>query len=359
MIYAAILAGGRGERLWPKSRIKTPKHLLPIVGKKTMIQQTVDRLDGFIKKENIYVITDEVQKEIILQQIPDLSPDNVIAEPFGRNTAACVALAATYIVKKNPDVVMISFHSDHVIKEVDIFQRILKDCCTVAEKFDGLVTIGIAPDKPDTGYGYIHVDEQLKCDCKTPFWKVESFKEKPDWETAKRYFESGEYFWNSGIFIWKVSIIFEAMKKYMPELHSGCLEIMEAIGTTQEKKIIEKVYSGLEKIPIDTGVMEKADNVYVAKGEFTWDDVGTWASIENHFDADENGNVVLGAHLGIDTKNCIFVGGDDSLIASIGVSDIIVVRTDDAVLICPKNRAQDVKKLVAKLKDDKKYMKYL
>ncbi len=349
--YAVILAGGKGERLWPKSRLATPKHLQAIIGKRTMMQQTVDRLDGLVPPERIYVVTAEAQRAQVLEQLPQLDPANVVGEPVGRNTAPAIALAAAALSKRDPDATMMSLHADAAIGEadLDVYRRTLADCCTAAEQTGGLVTIGIVPTSSATGYGYIHLGARAQIECETEIYSVERFIEKPDERTAKEYVRSGDYFWNSGIFIWTVSAICTAFERHMPELYAGLVEMRDAMDTAAQDDTIRRVYESLKPEPIDTGVMERADNVYTATGEFLWDDVGSWVSLANHVEADTCGNVVVGPFEHIGAKNCI-ISGDGTLITAIGVKDLIVVKTADALLVCARDRAQEVKELVARLK---------
>ncbi len=358
MIHAAILAGGRGQRLWPVSRKARPKHLLPLLSDKTMIQETVARLTGVVPDENIYIVTEQGQEEIIAEQLPHVPKPNILVEPEGRNTAASIGLAAVHMEKKDPDGVMISLHSDNWVGDVETFRRILRDSCVVAERTGGLGTIGIAPSYPATGFGYIHVGEKLDMDLATAFWRGRKFVEKPDGATAEKYVASGEYLWNGGMFIWKISAILDAIRESMPALYKGCMAIKDALGTEAEQREVARVYSRLEKVPIDRGVMEKASNMFVAKGDFPWDDVGSWAAMENHVPRDAEGNVVLGKFEQVDSENCIVIG-DDSLIAAVGVSDLIVVKTKDTVLVCRKDCAEKVRNLVEKLERSDKFSEYL
>ncbi len=358
MIHAAVLAGGRGQRLWPKSRKNLPKHLLPLLGDKTMLQETVARLEGVVPDNNIYIVTEEGQEKIIAEQLPHIPGSNILVEPEGRNTAASIGLAAVYMEKRDADGIMISLHSDNWVGDVETFRRILRDSCAVAERTGGLGTVGITPSYPATGFGYIHTGRELDVDLPTTFWESRRFVEKPDRRTAEKYVASEEYFWNGGMFIWRISAILDAIRRHMPELYEGCLAIREALGSDSEKKEVARVYNGLEKVPIDRGVMEKAHSIFVAKGDFPWDDVGTWAAIENHFPADAKGNVVIGEFEEVDSENCIIVG-DKSLITTVGVSNLIVVKTKDALLVCGKERAEEVRDLVAKLADSEKFRKYL
>lgn len=349
--YAVILAGGKGERLWPKSRVATPKHLQAIVGERTMIQQTVDRIEGLVPAERVYVVTAKAQRAQVLEQLPELDPANVLGEPVGRNTAPAIALAAAALGKRDPQATMMSLHADAAIgqAELDVYRRTLGDCCTTAERTGGLVTIGIVPKFAATGYGYIHRGAGAGIECETEVYHVERFVEKPDEATAKAYLRAGDYYWNSGIFIWTVAAISEAFKRYMPRLDAGLVAMRDAMDTPSQDETVRRVYESLEAEPIDTGVMERADNVYTAAGEFLWDDVGSWVSLANHIETDEQGNVVVGPFEHIDARNCI-VSGDGTLITAIGVSDLVVVKTKDALLVCARDRAQEVKDLVAKLK---------
>ncbi len=357
MNYAVILAGGVGERLWPKSRTSMPKHLQPIVGDKTMFRQTVDRIRGLVGPDRIYVVTAASQKKTILEQVPDIVPDHVIGEPMGKNTAAAIGAAAAIIQKRDAEAVMMSLHSDHYIENAENFRQVLDNCCSAAAETGALATIGIKPDCPNTGFGYIHMMKKLDLKYETDFYRVGSFKEKPDEKTARKYVDSGDYCWNSGMFIWKTSAILDEMKRNMPKLYEGCMRIQKAVGSTDYEKTLFEVYNSLDNIPIDTGIMEKAEHVIMAKATFDWDDVGSWLSLEKHVEKDADDNTVQGEFVSIDSSGCIVVG-DGTLITAIGVSDLVIVRTDDALLVCPKDRVQDVKKIVHKLKADPNLKKY-
>ena len=356
-MYAMILAGGIGERLWPYSRKDRPKHLMPLIGDRTMIQMTVDRLEGLVEQSNIFIITNKDQKEMIQRQLPGLDPDHIIAEPFGRNTAAAVALGAVYIQNKDPESVMMVLSSDHLIKEIEIFQRTLSDCAEAALRDGCLAIMGVPPTYPNTGYGYIKIGNGIDDDAITKIYQVESFKEKPGPETAEQYFQSGEYFWNTGMFIWKTSTIMDEFKQHMPDLYDGCAKIQASIGTDREEAVIEEVYSGLEKVPIDIGIMEKAENVVVARAEFDWDDIGSWKSMENHVQTDQEGNASNCDFDHVDSKGLI-VMAEEGFVGTVGVEDLIIVRSGDAVMVCHKDRAQDVKTLLGKMGKDN-FLEYL
>ena len=367
MLVTVIMAGGRGERFWPRSRGEHPKQLLPIAGARTMIQETVERVKPLTAEENIYIVTGENLAGEVKRQLPSVPGKNIILEPVGRNTAACIGLAAVRIEKERPGAVMVVLTADHLIKERERFLEIVKSGAEMAEASGNLVTMGIKCTRPDTGYGYIKVEsrkskvknKKIKIKNETiEAYKVEKFVEKPDEETARRFLVSGNYYWNSGMFIWTVSTILEAIRKHMPKLFKGLETIKQSLGTPEEADIIKEVYQSLESISIDYGVMERAENVSLIKADITWDDVGSWLAMERLYPKDENGNVVLGKFEGIDSTRCIIVS-DDHLVATIGVADLIVVTTPEATLICSRERAQDVKKMVQKLAASKEREKYL
>lgn len=352
MITAVIMAGGKGERFWPKSRKKTPKQLLNLTGEKTMIQETVDRLKGFIEDKNIYIATGEDYAEAIHEQLPQIPKENIIVEPMGKNTAACIGLAAKYIEKKDPKATMIVLPSDHLIKNTENFKSTLLWASRVADHDHNLVTLGITPTQPETGYGYINFDSNTDLPICGHAYKVKAFVEKPDKHTAVKYLESGEYLWNSGMFIWKVDSILKNIEKHMPKLHEVLNGIAKSFDSEDFNEILYKEYSKLDSISIDYGIMEKAKNIYVLPGIFGWDDVGSWTSLERIFETDDKGNVVKGNIINLDTNGCI-IEGRDKLIATIGIEDLIIVDTEDATLICDKEKAQDVKKLLKELKERK------
>lgn len=348
MNYAVIMAGGKGERFWPMSRLKTPKQLLAITGEKTMIQKTVDRLRGFVQPDKVVIITNSVQSPAIKKQLPDIP--TIIAEPCGRNTAPCIMLAAAYIAHEDENAIMVVLPADHVIHQVNTFSQTLADVVALAEREDALFTIGITPTYPATGYGYIHAGTKIDHKSGTDFFRVEEFREKPNLEVAKQFIESGEFFWNSGIFVWRVKTFLQALQEFMPDLYKAYTEIREAIKKGTADTVIAELYPGLANISVDYGIMEKAKRVMVAKSRFDWDDVGAWDAVASHFPRDEHGNVVRAKFIGVDTSDCI-VFSKESLVGCVGVDNLIVVVTDDAVLVCDKSRAQDVKSIVKQLTD--------
>ena len=344
---ALIMAGGRGERFWPKSRKSLPKQFLSLTDDgKTMIQLTVERILPLVKMEDIYISTNRDYKELVRQQLPEIPEENILCEPVGRNTAPCIGLGAVHMRKKYEDAVMYVLPSDHLIKYTSIFLSTLTDAGEVAEQGENLVTLGITPDCPETGYGYIKfLPEQMLGRA----FEVDRFVEKPDLETAKEYVASEQYLWNSGMFIWKVSTILKNLETYLPETYQGLNRIADAIGTEEEELVLEKEFSAFQSESIDYGIMEKAKNIYILSGSFGWDDVGSWLAVGRIKKSNEFGNVINGNAVTVDTKNCIIQGGK-KLIATVGIEDIIVVDTEDALLICEKDSAGNIKKVLENLK---------
>ena len=344
---ALIMAGGRGERFWPKSRLSCPKQFLSLTDDgKTMIQLTVERILPLIASEDIYISTNRDYKVLVREQLPEIPEENILCEPVGRNTAPCIGLGAVYMARKYGDAVMYVLPSDHLIKYGSIFLGALSDAGEVAEQGKNLVTLGITPDSPETGYGYIKFlpDRMLG-----RAFEVESFVEKPNLQTAKEYVASEQYLWNSGMFIWKISTILENLKKYLPDTYEGLCKIQTAIGTEDELAVLEREFSAFRAKSIDYGVMEKAKNIYILSGSFGWDDVGSWLAVGRIKKSNEFGNVISGNAITVDTKNCI-IQSDSKLIATVGMENIIVVDTKDALLICEKDSAGEIKKVLENLK---------
>jgi mannose-1-phosphate guanylyltransferase len=348
-LYAVIMAGGVGSRFWPRSKEKSPKQLLKIFGESTMIQQTVERLDGIIPHKNIYVITNKIQKPEIIIQLPEIPCDNIIEEPFGRNTAACIGLASVLIRHKSKDAVTIILPSDHIIKNIEEFHTTLLNAADFAFKSKGLVTIGIVPSRPETGYGYIQIDERKVSD---NIYKVYTFAEKPNYATAVRFVESGDFLWNSGMFIWSTDAILDEIKLYMPDLWEGLQKIAETIGTNDFEKTLNNVYGRLKNISVDYGVMEKSGKVFSTKGEFSWSDVGSWEEVYQLSEKTNEGNVLNG-NIYSDMTNDSFIFSPEKFTAVIGVENLIIINTEDALLVCRRDQAQEVKKVIDFLKMNK------
>lgn len=343
---ALIMAGGRGERFWPKSRRSLPKQFLSLTDDgKTMIQLTVERILPLVAPEDIYIATNRDYKALVREQLPEVPEENILCEPVGKNTAPCIGLGAEHMKKKYGDAMMLVLPSDHLIKYNTIFINTLEDAIDVAAEGKNLVTIGITPDAPETGYGYIRLKSNERC---RRAFKVDRFVEKPDLERAKEYLASEEYLWNSGMFVWKVSTVLENLQKYLPDTFAGLERIGAAVGTADEQAVLEKEFSAFKAESIDYGIMEKAKNIYILTGAFGWDDVGSWLAVGRIKKSNEFGNVIDGNVITVDTKNTIVQGGK-KLLAVVGVKDLIIVDTEDALLVCDKHSAGSIKKVVENL----------
>ncbi len=345
-LYAVIMAGGVGSRFWPRSKKKKPKQLLKIFGENTLIQNTVARLNGLVPNENILIITNKAQENGIKSQLPYIPPENIISEPFGKNTAACIGLASVLIDQKDKDAVMITLPADHLILDVDHFHNTLKKAVAFAEKSGGLVTIGIKPTRPETGYGYIqYIDKPLE----DKIYKVRTFAEKPNLLTAKRFLESGDFLWNSGMFIWKTKAILNELNLYLNDLYLGMESLRKDIGKENFYDSLTKVYGQLRSISIDYGVMEKSQNVYLTKAEFSWSDVGSWEEVYQLSEKDQNGIAKVGK-IYTDHSYNSYIYSPKKFAAIIGCENLIVINTKNALLVCNRDNAQDVKKVVDYLK---------
>ncbi len=345
--YAVIMAGGIGSRFWPKSRASRPKQYLSLVDDGSLIQNTTARLQGLFSKETIFVVTNKNQERLLREQLPWLPLENILFEPVGRNTAPAIGLAAIHLLDVDPDATMVVLPSDHRITNVKVFQDTLSSAITIAKTNDqALVTLGIQPSYPATGYGYIEAAEQHENVC----FNVARFTEKPKRDQAEEFLQAGTFFWNSGIFIWQAATILEHIKKFMPELYAGLLDIKSALHTDRADAVCEEVYASLQGQSIDFGILEKADKVFVLPAEFGWNDLGTWEEVYKSSTADDNGNVVIGEALLKDVKNS-YVEATDRIVSIIGVDDLIIVDQPDALLICKKEQSQDVRWVTEKLQD--------
>lgn len=345
-LYAVILAGGAGERFWPVSRMRSPKYTMKIVGTTSLIQQTVRRLKGLIPSEHILIVTNKHQIDLIRNKLKGMRLKNFLIEPCSRNTAAAIGLAAIYIRKKDPGAMMAVFPADHYIKEVKVFQSIIRKAARVAQD-DFLVTLGIKPTFPSTGYGYIRIkDRASRIKNQKLYYEVERFIEKPDRKTAEKFLKSNRFFWNSGIFVWKLSTILDNLKIHMPKLYSSLLKMEKVLDSPRFKKDILRIYSGLRKISIDYGVMEKARKKALVLAKFDWVDLGSWLSLEEIYKKDRDRNVYKGLNINYDTEGSTIFGPEGHLIATCGVRDLVIVHTKDATLVAGKGKTQEVKKLV-------------
>ena len=342
---AVIMAGGRGERFWPKSRNDFPKQFLSLTSDgKTMIQKTVQRILPLVSYDDIFIVTNQKYVGLVKEQLPRIPDENILAEPMAKNTAPCIGLACAVIRKKYQDAMMLVLPSDHLIRYEPMYIDTLKQAISVAEQDNTLVTIGITPTYAETGYGYINFSRDTQ-ENRMCVYKVNRFVEKPDIDTAKKYLASGDYLWNSGMFVWKVSSIMNDFARFLPETYEGLERIEESVGQDNFEQVLRTEFEKFKSESIDFGIMEKSDSIYVVSGSFGWDDVGSWLALERINTTNEYGSYVKGDVITINTKRSIVSGGK-RLIAMVGVEDMIVVDTDDTILICAKDSAQDIKKVI-------------
>jgi len=346
--YAVILAGGKGERFWPLSTSKRPKQLLDLVGDKALIAQAVDRISELIPADHVFVVTNAELVDATQSVLPGVPMENIIGEPMGRDTAAAVALGCALVEHRDPAAAFCILTADQVMGDLPVFRQTLRDALALALREPVLITMGIRPAHPDTGFGYIHAGEAHATEGKTEFSKVVKFEEKPNLARARQFVEDGHYFWNSGMFIWSVPTLKFELERFCAPLVCMMDAVRPHIGRETFAEVLRKRFQGLSKISIDYALMEKADNILMAEGAFAWDDVGSWPALEKHFEADEDGNTCIGNTELLDASGNILVSRD-RLTACIGVNNLIVVQADGVTLVCPKDRAQDIKQLVKAL----------
>jgi len=346
--YCVIMAGGVGSRFWPLSRTNKPKQFLDILGTgRTLLQMTFDRFKQVCPVENIYIVSSTVYKEIIQNQLPELTEEQILLEPARRNTAPCIAYANYKILTKNPKANIVTAPSDHLILREDEFLKVITEGLDFVSDKDALLTLGIKPSRPETGYGYIQINGSKGLEENQNIHEVKTFTEKPDKKLAKVFFESGEFFWNAGIFIWSLSSIMKAFKSHLPEVDSLFKEGAKLYNTSKEHEFIEETYFECKNISIDYGVMEKADNVFVYCSDFGWADLGTWGSLHENIEKDENKNSILGENvLSYDLENCIVNMPKEKLVVLQGLKDFIVVESNNILLICKKEDEQEIKQYV-------------
>ncbi|MCA6437827.1 MAG: mannose-1-phosphate guanylyltransferase [Bacteroidetes bacterium] len=350
--YAIIMAGGIGSRFWPMSTSKHPKQFLDILGSgQTLIQQTYHRMLNFCLNENIYVVTSSEYEDLVAKQLPQLPKQNILSEPARKNTAPCVAYASYKIHQLNPQAITIVAPSDHLIKKEDTFSKAVKSCFQKAEKENCLITLGIKPTRPDTGYGYIQFKDSDTSEKDNRMFKVKTFTEKPDHEMAKFFIESGDFLWNSGIFIWSTKSIIAAIEKHDAELANVFKEGIDVYNTAEERAFVSKAYITCKNISIDYSVMEKATNVYVRSSIIGWSDLGTWGSLYTHIGKDKKNNAIVGKNvINYDSKNCIVHVPKDKLVVIQGLEDYIVVESDNTLMICKKQDEQQIRNFVNDVK---------
>ncbi|MBZ4664408.1 MAG: mannose-phosphate guanylyltransferase [Caloramator sp.] len=354
MIYAVIMSGGLGSRFWPKSRKGLPKQFLKIIGQKTMIENTVDRISTIIPRENIYVVTNQNYVGII-KKLLGIDNKNIFKEPLNKETASCIGLAAVKLLKKDFEATMVVLPSDHLIIGQEDFEQTIKRAVEVAQDGDYLVTMGVTPTRPEIGYGYIEVGDRVQDD----IFRVKRFIEKPNLDVATSFLEKGNFLWNSGMFVWRADRLLREIKKYLPDLYKNLMRIYEYIGTEDEEKVIREEYEKIDGISIDFGVMQRTHRAVVIPTNFVWDDIGSFTSLERFLSKDENGNIIQNCEAAVmDVKNTTIMG-DKRLVAAIGIRDMLIIDTDDVILVCPKDRAQSIKDLVKKISSSEEFEKFI
>lgn len=354
---AVIMAGGRGERLWPKSRKNQPKQFLSLGGgNKTLIAQTVERMQHLTDINNIYVVTGKDYFDITHEQLPELPVENIICEPMGKNTTACIGYAAQIIKKRMGDAIMMVVPSDHVIQDVKAFASDLDKCCKIADELKTIVTVGITPTKPETGFGYIKLHKEKPIENTTLAWKMAKFVEKPEIKVAKRYLDSGKYLWNAGMFVFPVSYMLRCIKRFCPH-NSVCLTtIGKAIGKKNEDFITYQMFEKMESISIDYAVMEHVRGSVTVQSTFDWNDVGTWAAIPEIQKADANGNYINGVVTSFESTGNIVEVPKGKMVALLGVKDLVIVESGNAILVCHKDYAQQIKEATKAISDTPEYL---
>lgn len=346
MTYAVVMAGGRGTRFWPMSRRSNPKQFINVADESTLIQNTVARLEGLVPVEKCLVVTHERYVDITAEQLPGLPRENILAEPISRNTAPCITYAAMKLLERDPNATMIVLPADHVIRNVEKFQEILSVCIDAAQSGNALLTIGIEPTYPATGYGYIQYEsiEQF-ADSMPHSFAVKTFAEKPNAATAERFLDSGDFLWNSGIFVWRADSILSAVNRYIPKVSEAFGSLEDALGTPNEKEATHTAFENCPNISIDYGVMERAHNTFVVPASFDWSDVGDWQAVYELLEKDKHGNAISGNAIVHDASRCL-VQGADRLVVLVGIHDAVVVDTGDALLVCHRESTQHVKHVV-------------
>jgi len=353
------MAGGAGTRFWPASRKRLPKQLLKLAGDRSMIQATVDRLGDVVSPLRTLVVTNRELADQIRHQLPQLPPAAVLGEPAKRDTAPCIGLAAFQVLRSDPDATMIVMPSDHVIRPDEPFQAAIRYACSLVDQQPGrLVTFGIKPSYAAESFGYIERGEKLDDKGPACAYAVSQFREKPDAATAAQYVESGNFYWNSGIFVWRAATIVDALAQHEPEMHAHLRAIADADGTPQFDEVLQREFFTIKPVSIDYAVMEHAEDVADVEAPFDWDDVGSWQALARLHGTDDDGNTISGKHLGLDTRDTIIRGPDDHLVVTLGVEDLIVVHTPDATVVANRHREEDIRKLV-KMLEEKGWEEYL
>lgn len=347
-VRCLIMAGGSGTRFWPRSRKAKPKQYLTLFGNQSLIQATISRFTAFIPEDHVFIVSGKSQQDILEEQVT-LPKQNLIYEPVGRNTLPAIALAAVVLAQDNPDGMLVVSPADHLIQNEGLFRKSIESAVKIAESSEAIVTIGITPNAPATGYGYIQIADEIRLGQEIKSYQVSRFVEKPNLETAQAYLASGEYFWNAGIFVFRISSFLKTVEKLAPKLHADLMEIAEAAGTSRFDQVLEQIYPRLESISVDYGIMEKADQVCLVRGDFLWNDLGSWEEVYKYNpEKDENRNVSSGKVILIGTKNS-YVSAPESLVALVGVEDLIVVQEGKTILVCKRSQAEEIKQVVTEI----------
>jgi mannose-1-phosphate guanylyltransferase len=347
------MAGGSGTRFWPRSRVAKPKQYLNMFGDKSLLQSTLERFKTFTETDNIYIVSSKSQADALESQAAELPKENLIYEPVGKNTLPCIGLAAMFAERDNPDGIMVVSPSDHLINDHGLFRDTIQAAAKIADEKDGIVTIGITPNYPATGYGYVKTAEDITGGEKIKQFKVDRFVEKPDLENAEKYLAEGGYYWNSGLFIFKISVFLDAVKEFAPDLYKDLQRIQQDIGKPSFNQTLDTIYRAVESISVDYGIMEHAKNIYLVEGNFDWNDLGSWESVYQEQKKDENGNAAKGDAIFLDSNNS-YVYSENETVALVGLDDVVVVRDGNATLVCKRDKVQDVKKIVEQLKSENK-----
>jgi len=343
---AVVMAGGRGERFWPLSRRSCPKQFLDLDGNGSLLNRTLRRVMQLIPPERIYVVTSREYRDLVLKESPFVPESNILLEPVPRNTAPCLGLAGAYISLRYPEATMVVLPADHSVSEEKEFQRVLRKAIKLAKKGREIITLGVEPSRVETGYGYIQLGQRVeRC-----VYKVSRFVEKPDEQRAAAFIKDGSHLWNSGIFVWEMSLFNRLMQLYLPDLYSNIQKVCRFIGTSLESDILEQVYAHLDPVSIDYGILEKTKDILVIKCSIGWDDLGSWSSLESVLSPDSSGNIILGNVVEFETAGCI-MHADKGIVSAVGVKDLVIVKNGDAVLVCRKDMAQNIKELVALIKN--------
>jgi mannose-1-phosphate guanylyltransferase len=359
VIYGVVMAGGKGERFWPLSNESHPKQLLAITSDRNMLQVTLDRIAEFIPMDRTIIVAGSNIKKDIIEECTRVEESNMLAEPFGRNTCLAVGCAAVHLQKKDPEAVMVVLSADHLIQPAGKLIKAIKVGTKVAAKEDKLITIGIVPTRAETGYGYIELSDKGREIDQVNIYNVLAFKEKPRPTVAQQYYYGGRHLWNSGMFIWSVKAILKALEQHMPEMHEQLTEYARHIGSNNEEEARELLYQEAEPVSIDVAVMEQADNVLTLKGDFIWDDVGSWLSLQRFREQDKDNNVVVGQAVMLDSYESTIYNDDNGLIATLGISDLVIAKSGDVVMVAHKTQLDKIKDLLALVAEGEDLKKYL